>query len=95
MIGITIHLNEAVTNINFENNIIKVTTTNTILETDYVISTLPQALFTHDITIVPSLPIQLQDLAKNTHTWMQDAIKVAFVYDTAFLAQQEYFRNIF
>ncbi|WP_339658946.1 NAD(P)/FAD-dependent oxidoreductase [Flavobacterium frigidarium] len=84
LIGITIHLNEAVTNINFENNTIKVTTTNTVLEADYVISTLPQALFTHDIKVAPSLPIELQDLAKKTHTWMQDAIKVAFVYDTAF-----------
>lgn len=81
---VRIHLNETVTAINFENEKTIITTNNSVLKTDYVISTVPQALFIHDIKVVPSLPNQLQDLAEKTHTWMQDSIKVAFVYDTPF-----------
>ncbi|MBE0390774.1 monoamine oxidase [Flavobacterium sp. 7E] len=93
--AVPIHLNEAVTNIDFENEKIKITTSNKTFETDYVISTLPQALFTHDIKITPELPQKLTAITENTHTWMQDSIKVAFVYAEPFWRNKNFSGTLF
>lgn len=93
--AIGIHLNETVSNLNFENDKALITTQNQSFEADYVISTLPQALFTNDIIITPALPQKLSDLAENTHTWMQDSIKVAFVYAEPFWRNKKYSGALF
>lgn len=90
-----IYLNESVSSIYFENEKIKITTQNQTFETDYVVSTLPQALFINDISITPKLPQKLTDISQKTHTWMQDSIKVAFVYDDPFWRNKNYSGTLF
>lgn len=90
-----IYLNESVSSIDFENEKIKITTQNQTFETDYVVSTLPQALFINDISISPTLPQKLIDISQKTHTWMQDSIKVAFVYDDPFWRNKNYSGTLF
>jgi monoamine oxidase len=93
--AISIYLNESVSSIDFENEKIKITTQNQTLETDYVVSTLPQALFINDISISPTLPQKLTDITEKTHTWMQDSIKVAFVYAEPFWRNKNYSGTLF
>lgn len=95
LIAIPIYLNESVSSIAFENEKIKITTQNQTFETDYVVSTLPQALFINDISISPTLPQKLTDISQKTHTWMQDSIKVAFVYNTPFWRNKNYSGTLF
>ncbi|UQD55284.1 NAD(P)/FAD-dependent oxidoreductase [Flavobacterium sp. K5-23] len=93
--AVPIHLNETVTSLNFENEKIQITTQNQSFVADYVISTLPQALFINDIIVSPTLPEKLTDIAQNTHTWMQDSIKVAFVYAAPFWRNKNYSGTLF
>jgi monoamine oxidase len=95
LIEVAIHLNESVSNLNFENSKALITTQNQSFEADYVISTLPQALFTNDIIITPALPQKLSAIAEKTHTWMQDSIKVAFVYAEPFWRNKKYSGTFF
>ena len=83
-----IHLDEQVTALDFTNEIIKITTHKQSFSADFVISTIPQALFVSKINVTPNLPKQLIAIAQNTHTWMQDSIKVAIIYQTAFWRNQ-------
>jgi monoamine oxidase len=98
LINVPIHLNETVTEINFDTEKTIVHTKNKQYTADYVISTLPMALFINDITCSPSLPQNLAQIAKNTHTWMQDSIKVALVYQTPFWRERNisgtFFSNV-
>jgi monoamine oxidase len=77
-------LHQKVNSLNFENEKVIIQTNQQSFETDLVISTLPPALLVHDMEIKPSLEPQLVNIAKNTHTWMQDSIKVALVYPSPF-----------
>lgn len=93
--SVTIYLNETVNQLHFENDKVKITTQNQSFEADYVISTLPQALFVNDITITPTLPEKLTAIASKTHTWMQDSIKVAFIYATPFWRNKQFSGTLF
>ena len=92
---VPIHLNQTVSSLDFENKKIQIKTQNQSFEAGYVISTLPQALFTNDIIVTPALPQKLTDIANKTHTWMQDSIKVAFVYATPFWRNKNYSGTLF
>lgn len=92
---IPIHLNETVSSLNFENDKVLITAKNKSFEADCVISTLPQALFTNDIIVNPALPKKLTDIAEKTHTWMQDSIKVAFVYAEPFWRNKNFSGTFF
>ncbi|MGO4817615.1 flavin monoamine oxidase family protein [Flavobacterium sp. W22_SRS_FP1] len=89
------HLNETVSSLNFENDKVLITAKNKSFEADHVISTLPQALFTNDILVTPALPQKLTDIAEKTHTWMQDSIKVAFVYAGPFWRNKNFSGTFF
>lgn len=78
------HCNEVVTNINFTNEKAAVITNKQTFTADIVISTIPQPLLATAINFEPPLPQQLIDIATRTHTWMQDSIKVALVYEEPF-----------
>jgi monoamine oxidase len=95
LINVPIHLKEPVLSLNFENKKIQINTKNKSFLADYVISTLPQALFTNDIVVTPVLPKKLRDIAQKTHTWMQDSIKVAFVYAKPFWRNKNYSGTLF
>lgn len=84
----TVSLNEPVLEIDFQNDKVQVTTTIRSVEADIVITTLPPALLLHQIKFVPSLPKEHIELASQTHTWMQDSIKVGFNYKKPFWREQ-------
>ncbi|EIA09326.1 flavin monoamine oxidase family protein [Flavobacterium frigoris] len=92
---VPIHLNEIVSQLNFENSKVKITTQNQSFAADYVISTLPLALFANDIIVTPALPQKLSDITEKTHTWMQDSIKVAFVYAEPFWRNKNFSGTFF
>ncbi|MFT7335152.1 MAG: monoamine oxidase [Porticoccaceae bacterium] len=95
LINVAVHFNETVLGLSFENEKVKVTTKNQSFLADYVISTLPPALFANDIEVTPALPPKLTDIAQKTHTWMQDSIKVAFVYTEPFWRNKNYSGTLF
>ena len=49
-----------------------------------VVLAIPPKLWGSKISFDPALPTDLTKTAKHTHTWMEDSIKVALVYDTPF-----------
>jgi monoamine oxidase len=59
-----------------------------------VISTLPQALFASDIDVTRHYR-KTDHIAEETHTWMQDSIKVAFVYTEPFWRNKNYSGTLF
>lgn len=79
-----IHLNQQVKELNFNDDFVKVITEDKSFDSDIVISTLPPALLVNSIQFSPSISAEFIAIAERTHTWMQDAIKVALVYNTPF-----------
>lgn len=73
-----VHLNEAVTALNFESSKVKVTTSSSTYETGAVINTLPPNLLVSKIDIIPALPEELVQVSQQTHTWMGESIKAGF-----------------
>ncbi|CAM1340718.1 flavin monoamine oxidase family protein [Tenacibaculum amylolyticum] len=82
-------LNEKVSAITLNSEIIDVTTNKSSYETDYVIATVPPQLLINSINFSPNLPEQLMNVAKKTHTWMNDSIKFAVAYKTPFWRAQK------
>lgn len=78
------HCNEVVTNMDFTNEKVSVLTNKQTCTADIVISTIPQPILATAINFEPRLPQQLINIATKTHTWMQDSIKVALVYEEPF-----------
>lgn len=73
-------LEEQVRAIDFTGGHAQITTTKNSFTSDQVIVCLPPKLFVRSITVTPKLPEPLQQLALNTHTWMEGSIKVAVIY---------------
>ncbi|TLP76748.1 flavin monoamine oxidase family protein [Maribacter sp. ACAM166] len=84
----TVRLNEPVLEIDFQNDKVQVTTTVQNLEADFVITTLPPAVLINQIKFSPELASDISSLAEQTHTWMQDSIKIAFTYKNPFWREQ-------
>ncbi len=84
----TISLNEAVMHIDFKDRKVQVKTSERMMTSDFVITTVPPALLMECINFSPELPSTLISLAKQTHTWMQDSIKVGFTYKRPFWREQ-------
>ena len=93
--SVPICLNEIVSEIDFTNEKAIITTSTTTFEAAYIISTIPPALLVNEIIFKPNLPEALSQLAKQTHTWMQDSIKVALVYRNAFWREKEISGTVF
>jgi len=49
-----------------------------------VVSTLPPNLFVNNVTVTPSLPQDLINIATATHTWMGESIKIGLTYEKPF-----------
>jgi len=49
-----------------------------------IVSTLPPYLLFDSIQMEPSLPKEISDIGRQTHTWMGASIKVSLVYDRPF-----------
>ncbi|CAM3948315.1 FAD-dependent oxidoreductase [Flavobacterium antarcticum] len=72
-----------VTKISFGENSVQVTADKTFQGTQVVLA-LPPKLWAKNITFEPTLPQQLIKIGKETHTWMEDSIKVALTYKMPF-----------
>lgn len=90
-----IKLSHSVKEIIFEKRLVCVKTNNDIFDGNIVISTVPPALLISSIRFVPSLPSEFISIAMNTHTWMQDSIKVALVYQTSFWKKRKMSGTLF
>ena len=90
-----LRLNQTVISLNFENEKISIQTNQLVFETDIVISTLPPALLVNNIRVKPPFEADFVKIAKSTHTWMQDSIKVALVYATPFWKNRNLSGTIF
>jgi monoamine oxidase len=51
---------------------------------DQVVLAIPPKIWAHQISFEPSLPQELEHVAKNTQTWMEDSIKAAVEFETPF-----------
>lgn len=60
-----------------------------------VVSTLPPYLFVNSIELKPALPDDLLGIARQTHTWMGESIKVALTYPVPFWRERQYSGTIF
>ncbi|TDT47555.1 monoamine oxidase [Maribacter spongiicola] len=84
----TIFLNEVVNEVNVLDNNNEIKTNSRTLYADIVITTLPPAALIDQIEFSPALPNDIVSLAEQTHTWMQDSIKVALTYKKPFWRDQ-------
>ena len=85
---VKIHLNKQVTALDFTAEKAEIITNKQTFVSDFIISTIPQPIFVSTIKFAPNLPENLINTAQNTHTWMQDSIKVALIYKTPFWRNQ-------
>lgn len=82
-------LNESVKELNFEDSEVAIITSRgKSFKSDKVICCLPPALLMDAVTFKPELPEHFRSVAENTHTWMQEAIKVGLVYSSNFWRDQ-------
>lgn len=76
-------LNQTVTEIKWKHNKFQVIAHDTF-EADDVVLALPPKLWAKTIAFEPALPNKVTAVAQETHTWMEDSIKVALTYETPF-----------
>ncbi len=88
-------LNQVVSRIDFQNKAVLVFTDDLTFEADTVISTLPPAMLADRIDCVPPLPEAILEVCRNTHTWMQDSIKTAIVYEKPFWRNNNWSGTLF
>ncbi len=62
---------------------------------DKVVTTLPPHLLVQTINFEPSLPESFLQLAKRTHTWMGESIKIAVEYKTPFWRENHFSGALF
>ena len=79
-----IHLSEAVRSLKETPDYLEVTTGKGVYHAEKVVSTLPPYLFTSKVEVSPALPAQLLTVARQTHTWMGESIKVGLRYAQPF-----------
>lgn len=84
-----LQLGQVVQSITFKENSIQIQTNKASFQADQIISTLPPNLLVSSIEFSPALPTNLVELAKNTHTWMGESIKVGFTFPAAFWKTSE------
>lgn len=77
-------LSEAVQSIEQQKDTLKISTPFSEFIADKVILALPPRLVVQSIQFEPSLPKELFSIARNTHTWMEDSIKVALTFKSPF-----------
>lgn len=83
-----IFLDAKVDSIKRDNNKTVTDCIHTIFKSKIVISTLPPNLLVTSINFENQLPQDLISIARNTHTWMGESIKIALTYPTPFWRQE-------
>ena len=89
-----VFLNQPVTGIKFKENSVKVIANETYEGTKVIIA-VPPKLWAKKILFEPKLPDNLMHIASQTHTWMEDAIKIALTYNQPFWEQENIARTLF
>jgi monoamine oxidase len=80
-------LNQPVTAIKFGQNSVEVSA-NDLFEGSKVVLALPPKMWASKIAFEPQLPDHVMSIAKQTHTWMEDSIKVALTYNAPFWQEE-------
>ncbi len=57
---------------------------NDVFEAEQVVLALPPKLWAKKVVFQPELPNNISKIAKETHTWMEDSIKIALTYSSPF-----------
>jgi len=87
-------LNQSVKEIKFKNNSVQVNT-DKVFEGSKVVLAIPPKLWAKRIYFEPQLPNDLMSIAVQTHTWMEDSIKIALSYNQAFWQQENLSGTLF
>lgn len=77
-------LNQTVRTIDISGEKVVVKTADSTYEANQIIVTIPPALFLESVSVKPEFDENFQEIAKTTHTWMKDSIKVAVTYQQPF-----------
>lgn len=80
-------LNQPVKHIKFAKEFVEIQAKN-IFEASAVVLAIPPKLWANNITFDPELPTDLLEVALQTHTWMEDSIKVALSFKEPFWQQE-------
>jgi len=91
----SLFLSNPVIEINQNENGIAVHTGTHVFHSEYVVSTLPPFLLVEKIKTNPSLPESLLSVARSTHTWMGESIKVGLNYAKPFWRTEKSSGTIF
>lgn len=75
--------NQSVTKITIHNERVRIHAQE-VFEADAVVLSLPPKLWAKRILFEPSLPNELRNVAEQTHTWMEDSIKIGLTYNSPF-----------
>lgn len=89
-----VFLDQTVTKIIFKEDSIQLYA-NEIFEASQVVLALPPKLWANKISFKPSNPRDLMDVAQQTHTWMEDSIKVALTFKEPFWQDDHLPRTFF
>lgn len=87
-------LNQAVRRIRFIKNSVQVITEE-VFEGNRVVLCIPPKLWAKNIVFEPPLPTNLIPIAAQTHTWMEDSIKIALTYNQPFWQQKSLSGTLF
>lgn len=87
-------LNETVSQISFKENVVS-KKAEKVFEADAVVLALPPNLWANRITFEPEIPENLKEIALQTHTWMEDSIKVALTFEKPFWKEENLPRTLF
>ena len=80
-------LNQSVKDIIFHKNSVQIHAKDTF-EGNAVVLAIPPKLWAKKISFEPHLPNELMAIAKQTHTWMEESIKIALTYSQPFWQQE-------
>ena len=81
-------LNQSASTIKFDENNFFVSATDHF-KADQIVLAIPPKLWAKRILFTPLLPKNLLQIASQTHTWMEDAIKVALIYKHPFWQEEK------
>ena len=87
-------LDQTVSEIRFYNNAVQVIAKD-VFEGNQVVLSLPPKLWSKRISFEPQLPDDLMQIATQTHTWMEDSIKIALTYAEPFWQQKHLSGTLF
>lgn len=82
-------LDEAVRSIQYKSDVLHIQTNSSSYLADKIVLALPPRLVAESIRFDPELPEDVIETSQNTHTWMEDSIKVALTYKEAFWRKRD------